>query len=120
MFCSAIPTLKKRVGNVSAKGRTSVYFARSAVRPTTSARTWPSARSAVPKGAWTVGRSVTASVAAIDCETPGLAIGSLQLAVELRPLLRLDPHEVGLLALLQRRHALAGQRAQHDRFGPAV
>src|SRR6185436_6618978 len=109
-----------RAGNASANGSTSVYFARSAVRPTMSARTWPSARSAVPNGAWTVGRPATASVVAIDCETPGLAIDSLQLSVKLRPLVRLDPHEVGLLAPLQRRHALAGQRAQHDRLGPAV
>src|ERR1700733_13898366 len=50
-FCSAIPMLKKRFGNASMNGITSVYFDKSAERATTSGLRLPSAISALPNGA---------------------------------------------------------------------
>src|SRR4051794_26974083 len=114
-----MPTLKNRSGKASRKGRMSVYLPRSAVSPTISGRSRPSAASAWPNGA-----SIVARLAAVASSCPmarvraGSAMDRLRRAFELAdqcvPLPRLDPDEVRLLALLQRRHAFARQRAEDD------
>ncbi len=69
MFCSAIPTWKKRSGNVAANGATSVYFDRSADRTTSSGRRRPNSTIAEAKGASTSGAvdgSLTTRLAKLD------------------------------------------------------
>src|SRR5581483_3041843 len=118
-FCSAIPTLKKRSGKASRKGRMSVYLPRSAVSPTISCRFLPAATSACPNGA-----STAARFAAVASSSPIARVRArsamsrplLELRDERIPLARVDPHEMRLLARLKRRDALAGKRAQDDRL----
>ena len=61
MFCSAMPTWKKRSGYALANGATSVYLDRSAESTTSSGRSWPShdvrANGASTRGAVATGLS---------------------------------------------------------------
>ena len=101
----------------------SVYLPRSAVRPTISPRRVCAAISAWPKGASTVGRGIRRLV-----DAHGLGVGARarhvgwpsSSSIEGVPFVGIDADEMCLLPLLERRHALAGQRAQHDRMRPAV
>src|SRR5260221_5339983 len=120
-----MPTLKKRSGKASRNGRMSVYLPRSAVRPTIAGRSRPSLASAWPNGASTEARlAAVASSCPMARVRAGSAIRCLRRLFELAdqrvPLPRLDPDEMRLLALLQRRHALARQRTQHDRLRAAA
>src|SRR5262249_33301002 len=124
-FCSAMPTLKKRFGKASRKGRMSVYLPRSAVSPTMSGRSLPSLASALPKGASIMARSpAVASSCPIARVRARSAIRRLRDPLELGrqclPLAGVDPDEMRLLAIFQRRHALSRQGAEHDRLRPAV
>src|ERR1700729_157283 len=72
MFCSAMPTWKKRSGNSWAKGATSVYLDRSAESTTISGRSWPRATMVWAKGASTRGAAdgvVTAVIGGLDAGT---------------------------------------------------
>src|SRR5271156_3265654 len=59
MFCSAMPTWKKRSGKAWANGATSVYLDRSAEITTTSGRSRPTSTIAAAKGALTSGAEAT-------------------------------------------------------------
>src|ERR1700676_1084924 len=124
-FCSAMPMLKKRSGKASRNGRMSVYLARSALRPTILACWCAISTRASPNGTSTVGRPApVASFCPIARVRTASTMGGLRVPIEFRPqrvpFAGLDPHEMGLLAPFERRHAAAGTGAQHDRMRPAL
>ena len=120
-----MPTLKKRSGKASRNGRMSVYLPRSAVSPTISGRRAAErderlAERRVDRGAAGAGRLVLAHGQRAGAGQPSAATPCLEFGDERVPLARLDADEMRLLARLERRHALAGERAQHDRLRLAV
>ena len=124
-----MPTLKKRSGKASRNGRMSVYLPRSAVSPTMSGRARAErgqrlAERRLDASAGRAGRLVLRPWPACG-RLPAAAHGRsprslLELGDDAVPLAGVDAEEMRLLALLDARHALAGQRAQHDRLRPAV
>src|SRR3954447_7038692 len=100
----------------------SVYFPRSAVRPTISGRAPATSTRARPNGASTVGRSTIEGsswpIAKVRVRSD-IGRAPLEFSEEALPLTRIDANEMRLLTSLEGRDALSGQGAEDDGLGLA-